>query len=709
MRWIPRTLAVVALAAGSTLSVAAPAQADDLPPGFTDGQPVGASEQQSAPAPSQPQEAAAAAATERYFGEGAYDAVRDAVADTNRSCTISDNGLTALVLAPVFKESSAATTPSTAPSPMTLSRYDEWNGTISNSGTPSNNYGLYAFRNPNTPYKRAFWHPGLGIWQYDTAGLGAPLTTIEAMDVRVVAGATASLMANRYCNPTPTTVGHGPPYSDQDRRYSAWYDWGRPCTACQGFFDEMIGTTPDFANLNLVAGISSLGGVVKRLCTLNGVAGTMPCWYVDPRVGVIQGATAWATLTPLDGGSNTVAPTPLSYPFYVLDRGATEERHWMKVDTGYSIDIRAARTIGKDARPRSSQSGSGLTWSTSSGLCDLTTGHGNCTPVPPSGVSAASVSVVSSNRAIAADVNGDNREDVLWYAPGSSADLLWIGQGAGAFGAAPLSIVGTYDDLLPGDIDDDGDDDVVVYNRTSGAAYLMRSRGDGTFTLSSMPVPGGRVPFLLDSDGNGDKELFWYGKDALSDSLWNWNGSGFSPAARIVPGTFTPFVGDFDANGRDDIFWYAPGAAVDKLWLHKTSGGYSSLAKQVAGSYRVSVGDLDGDNADDLVWYAPGSANDSTWFGGPGGAFTPASLTIVGDYTPIVAALDSTGRDGLILYATGPAVDRYFRWAANRTLSSNNLYLPRFHKARVGRFSAGGADGILWYEAGKTPDVVWYR
>ena len=72
----------------------------------------------------------------------------------------------------------------------------------------------------------------------------------------------------------------------------------------------------------------------------------------------------------------TVAPAPLSKPFYVLDRGITEERHWLRVDTGYAIDIKAVRTIGKNARPRSTQAGSGLTWSSSSALCDLTTACG---------------------------------------------------------------------------------------------------------------------------------------------------------------------------------------------------------------------------------------------------------------------------------------------------------------------------------------------
>ena len=112
------------------------------------------------------------------------------------------------------------------------------------------------------------------------------------------------------------------------------------------------------------------------------MAGTLPCWYVEPRVGVIQGATAWATLSPDGGSGPTVAPAPLSHPFYVVDRGATEERHWLRVDTGYGIDIRAA-PHDRQERPaplEPGRVGAHLVVELVR-LCDLTTGRGACVPV----------------------------------------------------------------------------------------------------------------------------------------------------------------------------------------------------------------------------------------------------------------------------------------------------------------------------------------
>src|SRR5215469_11428871 len=76
-----------------------------------------------------------------------------AAAGAQASCGLTTNQLATMVLAPTFPETGA--TGSLAPSPMTLSRYD----------TAS---GLYAFGNPSTAYKNAFWNPGVGAWQFDS-------------------------------------------------------------------------------------------------------------------------------------------------------------------------------------------------------------------------------------------------------------------------------------------------------------------------------------------------------------------------------------------------------------------------------------------------------------------------------------------------------------------------------------------------------------
>jgi hypothetical protein len=463
------------------------------------------------------------------------------------------------------------------------------------------------------------------------------------------------------------------------------------------------------SNTTLVDGISVTGGAQARTCTLTGVAGTVSCWYVDPSVGTIEGATGWARITPLDGGSPTSTPTPLAAPFYVVDRGATEERHWLRADTGYSIDISGSRNIGTNERPRSNQSGSGVTWKSGSGLCDLTTGRGSCLPPAPAGLTLTASVVNGSFRPIALDAQGDGRGDVLWYAPGATADHLWSGNGSGSFTSAAMNIGGRYDDVLPLDVDADGDDDILWYNRSTGASYLWVANGRGGWQPVKLSRPKGLRPYVVDTDENGRDEVFWYGPGSAADALWVWNGSAFTSRAQSVGGSYRVVTGDFDGNGKDDLLWYGPGAAADHLWLSTGLGTHRDVALSVGGAYVPLVGDYDGDRNDDVLWYAPGSGTDYLWFGGPGGAFVQQRVAVGGTYQPRVADLEGDGRDDVLWYAPGAPSDAWWRWSAGRGLTSGSLTADGSHQAVVGAFSRNGGDGILWYAPGATPDGVWWR
>lgn len=705
-------------AMGSTGTVGAqgeptPTLPGDVPEGFTDGVPVG-----EAPAPDQaatagdpgaaPAAGSTRAATQRYFGRTPWRAIEAAAAGTSRPCSLSDAGLTALTVAPVFKESSSATSASTAPSPMTLSRYDEWTGTRATDTNRNANYGLYAFRDPSTSYKRAFWHPGIGIWQYDSAGVGAPFTAVERMDVGVTARDVAAGMAARYCSPSSSLIGHGAPFTGQERRNAAWAPWGYPCTLCEQQFQAMTATTPDFTAITLVDGISVTGGAQKRTCTLVGVAGTVTCWYIDPRVGVIQGATGWASIAPLDGGSSTVTPTPLAAPFYVVDRGSTEERHWFQEDTGYRIDISGSRQIGKNERPRSNQPGSGVTWRSSTGLCDLSTQHGACVPQPPSGINLTGQSVSATFKAVALDGQGDGKGDILWYAPGSGSDYVWSGNGSGSFTSVRVSVSARYDDVLPLDVDGDGDDDVLWYDRTTGARYLWLAEGLKGFRAVRLSTAAGLRPQVVDTDGDGRDEVFWYGPGTAADSIWRWTGSAFTSKAQSVSGGYLPLVGDFDGNGRTDIIWYAPGSAPDTMWLATGFGTHRSVALSASGLYWPFVGDFDGNGSDDVFWYGPGTPPDGIWFATPFG-FTKAPTSVSGSYQPAVADLGGDGRDDVLWYRPGGGSDVWWRWSSTRTVTSTAFVADGTHQAIVGGFSAGGEDGVFWYAPGAAHDGVWWR
>jgi hypothetical protein len=320
-------------------------------------------------APAGAQVAAGTPGVTHYFGRGAFEGIRAAVAATPRSCGLSDEELTALVMAPIFKEVSMAPTPETAPSPMTLSRWDEWTGVASGSNNVHANYGLYAFRDPATPYPRAYWTPGVGIFQYDSAGVGAPFTAAQLIDVQYVAGDVAAGMASRYC-------------ASGGSRAAAWQPWAAlgGVAKSEALYQEMLTPgLPAFARIGLVDGIEDTGGMQARTCLVGGQS--LPCWYVDP--GRAQGANWWATDDPT-GGARASGEAPLTAPLYVVARGdGSEERYWMSVDTGYPVNIAAKRVLGQNARPRDGQPASGLTWWQGADLCDTARPEMGCTPPPP--------------------------------------------------------------------------------------------------------------------------------------------------------------------------------------------------------------------------------------------------------------------------------------------------------------------------------------
>jgi hypothetical protein len=70
------------------------------------------------------------------------------------------NELAAMVLAPTWPKTGAGS--SYTPSPMTLSRWDYASDRLWEGG------------DHRTAYPRSFFHPGVGMWQLDSAGLGDP-------------------------------------------------------------------------------------------------------------------------------------------------------------------------------------------------------------------------------------------------------------------------------------------------------------------------------------------------------------------------------------------------------------------------------------------------------------------------------------------------------------------------------------------------------
>lgn len=560
-------------AAGARASQAPPPVTYDPPPvppavpdGFDDGSDAVSPERTTAAAAPQP--------ATRAFGRQPYaDTVSAAasVAPSYRTsgCAISDATLAGVLLSITFTEAGPLASTSSAPSPMTLSRWDT---------QPI----LYAFGNPSTPYQRAFWHPGVGLWQFDHPWQN---TASERIDTRTSAILAAQVVAGRWCGSSAT--------NDLGRFVFAVGPWhgcddgasdGVRCLEIYAHHFQANG--PSLADDTLVGftlqdGVTRMGGAVPTFCQLRGETTARPCLFVNPAAA--QGNRAWAATTGM--------PTPLAAPFYVVRVGSQEWRYWLRDDTGYDRDIVAKATVGTNPRTT-------LVWQSGAGLCDVGTGKGSGCPCGGrcfylSNAFGGVADVVfrdpqPADQIFYGDWDGDGDDSLGFrrgngyalkftlgattpdrtFAFGRSSDVVFMGDWDGdgvdtpavrrghlyyvknsfSGGAADVTFAyGRPDDIvLVGDWDGDGRDSLAV--RRGSTYYLKNALGGGAADVTvaygragdvvlvgdwdadgrdSLAVRRGRTYFLKNSFGGGAADVtFVYGRDNDITFVGDWNGDG---------------------------------------------------------------------------------------------------------------------------------------------------------------------------------------
>jgi hypothetical protein len=218
---------------------------------------------------------------------------------------------------------------------------------------------------------------------------------------------------------------------------------------------------------------------------------------------------------------------------------------------------------------------------------------------------------------------GDAATDILWYAPGTGADSLWIGH--------------------------------------------KGQRGSAAFTRVSVSINKSYTPIVGDFYGDDYDDIIWYGPGTAADSAWVATDTPgyFTTRSTTINGNFRPTVlHDYTSlNRKDDLFWYAPGSAKDYVW-HMQEGGagtYSSVNISISGTFQVVAGDWNADHLEDVVLYAPGSAQDYRWASKADGSFATSPLTVNGNFRPVTIL--QTNGDGILWWADGAAAEAY--WVRN--------------------------------------------
>ncbi|MCP4130310.1 MAG: VCBS repeat-containing protein, partial [bacterium] len=181
--------------------------------------------------------------------------------------------------------------------------------------------------------------------------------------------------------------------------------------------------------------------------------------------------------------------------------------------------------------------------------------------------------------------NGDGRDDIFRYLPGTSgADVFlsngssfvrsgnWTGAG---YGSAPK---GWY----VGDFNGDGRDDIFRYLPGTSGADVFLSNGSSFVHSGSWTGAGnGSAPngwYVGDFNSDGRDDIFRYlpgvsGADVFLSSGSSFAHSGSWTGAGYGSGPNGWYVGDFNGDARDDIFRYLPGVSGARMFL-STGGNF---------------------------------------------------------------------------------------------------------------------------------------
>lgn len=295
-------------------------------------------------------------------------------------------------------------------------------------------------------------------------------------------------------------------------------------------------------------------------------------------------------------------------------------------------------------------------------------GRGTGTFAPPVAITATQqFGGISSLDAV--DLNGDQRLDLVY---GEGCVVAQLNTGGGTFGpqiCSPLQL-GAYA-VAVAELNGDGIPDVAIGDASGGHVLVALGDGGGHFTAThTYSKVAYQVLSLVavDVDGDGHRDLVASGDFSFSGSqtgfaVFHGAGDGsFTLASRWVAGGRYLTVGDFTEDGRPDLVAEDAGGHAPAFLTVNVGGGHFRAAQLAAATVRKAVGqigsdvlsaDIDNDGRRDVVLIAGTAA--IVYLNRGGGAFVRWSKPVIsfGSERIYSAALGDINRDGNLDLAVG--------------------------------------------------------
>jgi hypothetical protein len=222
-----------------------------------------------------------------------------------------------------------------------------------------------------------------------------------------------------------------------------------------------------------------------------------------------------------------------------------------------------------------------------------------------------------ANSVLAADVNGDGNVDLVTANSFgfSSTLIVWTNNGNGVFGSnATLAVGSTPVSAVAADINGDGKIDLISANAGANTLTVLTNNGNGVFG-SNATLKVGNAPnqvIAVDIDNNGKVDLIAANTGTNTLTVLTNNGSGvFGSNATLQVGNNPVFVtaADINGDGEPDLICADYGTNTLTVLTNNGSGIFGSNATLNVGVGPTSVlaEDINNDGKLDLICANNGS------------------------------------------------------------------------------------------------------
>ena len=300
--------------------------------------------------------------------------------------------------------------------------------------------------------------------------------------------------------------------------------------------------------------------------------------------------------------------------------------------------------------------------------------------------------LVSVNRTVHNDFDGDGKSDILWRNGATGQDVLWLMNGATLASGPSLASVtdSNWKIAASGDFDGDGKADILWRNSASGANQIWFMNGGTLLRANNLPNVADMnwgIAGVGDFDGDGKSDILWRNSATGQNQIWFMNGATLVSGPSITTVSDLHWsvsgIGDFNGDGKSDVLWRnnVTGQNVVFFMNGQTvlSNPYINQVSDLNWSI-AGVGDFDGDGKSDVLWRNKSTGENAIFFmNGP----TVTSTTFI---TPIsdpawrvasVGDFDGDGKSDILWRNSATGSDGiYFMNAGNVTQVSFIATVP---------------------------------